>query len=108
MHTFFVSLDFSISGIRKFLKASEEQTHDNNQAYLPQRSQVLGTSLAAAHFVTFRGGRVRFQGKTEWVKLDKKTNSVDLPGMYDANYITEALDCSKMTLLYEGLENISK
>ena len=76
--------------------------------YLPQRAKMLGSDLAAAHFVAFRGGKVKFQGQDEWHAMEKNSDELPtLPRFYDPNWKTEALDCAGMKLVYEGLPNMS-
>lgn len=82
-----------------------------NQKFIPERLQILGCDLAAAHFVVFRGGAVKFCNKAEWIRDDTKTNKDyddKLPNTYDPDYIIEAIDFSKTPILYEGLQNIEK
>lgn len=75
------------------------------QAYIPERNEILGRDLAAAHFSVYRGAKVRFVGRPEWAKLDED-DEYDLPRFYDENYKVEAMDFEGMDLFYEGLENI--
>merc|ERR1712071_543339 len=108
MSTILNSLDWSPDGIRKILKQKREQELDALQQYFPLRAETLGTDLAAAHFIVHRGGKVKFHGSEEWIQMDPKKNESNLPKFYDKSFVTEALDCSQMTLTYQGLLNISK
>lgn len=68
---------------------------------------MLGADLAAAHFIAFRDGKVKFQGSDQWhVRKPRSDDLPTLPKFYDPSWRTEALDCSGMTLVYEGLPNI--
>lgn len=75
------------------------------QTYLPQRSQMLGSELAAAHFVVYRGGAIKFFGEDRWIRADSFGN-YSLPAHFDGSKVLEAVDCSKMELYYEGLSNM--
>ncbi|XP_011254274.1 distal membrane-arm assembly complex protein 2 [Camponotus floridanus] len=97
--------DFSFINFSKWLEHKIVTYHKHNQRFIPERHEVLGTDLAAAHFIVFRGGRVKFKGNTYWVKKDEK-GSYDLPNIYDHHYILEAVDASKVNLYYEGLSNL--
>ena len=104
---FLNSLDISIAGLKGFVKSSRQENLVLNQAYLPDRPRVLGPDLAAAHFVAFRGGRIRFRGVDGWfARLDD--GGVGFPRVRDPNFIVEALDCSKMDIIYEGFQNMSE
>jgi len=91
--------------------------------YNPKRNSILGNDLAAAHFVVFRKGKVRFMNKENWVdsyRKDAKPTDKDedlpvitfemcsLPVNYDPTYRVEAIDVSGMSLRYEGLLNFRK
>lgn len=91
--------------------------------YNPKRNEVLGNDLAAAHFVVFRKGKVKFFGHDQWVSEYRKDavpekDEDDLPAMqfelcalpttYDPRYLVEAVDLSNFPIRYEGLENLSK
>lgn len=97
--------DFSLINFPKWLHHRAIAFKKYDQRFRPERHKVLGADLAAAHFIVFRGGRVRFKGKTFWTKEDEK-GSCDLPTVYDHRYILEAVDASNVDLYYEGLSNL--
>lgn len=66
---------------------------------------MLGNELAAAHFIVYRNGAVKFFGDDKWIRADSFGN-YSLPVHYDGSKVVEALDCSKMELYYEGFSNL--
>ena len=102
------SIDLSPKGLKKILDERQERVLALSQQYIPLRAETLGSDLAAAHFVVHRGGKVKFLGQEEWIQLDKNSDESSLPRFYDASFLTEALDCSQMTLTHQGLLNMSK
>lgn len=80
-----------------------------NQKFIEERLNILGCDLAAAHFVVYRGGAVKFYNQTEWIRDDAKKNKEyddKLPNTYKPEYVLEAVDFSGTQILYEGLKNI--
>lgn len=98
-------IDLWPSSIMKWRRKKQEEIEKQLQQYLPERNAVLGDDLAAAHFVVFRGGAVKFLGEKNWIRKDKNGN-YDLPGHYSPDKVVEAIDCSDMNLYYEGLDNL--
>lgn len=49
----------------------------------------------------------RFTRSNEWVKKNE-LDEYDLPRLYDAKYLIDAIKCDNMDLLYEGLENVRR
>ncbi|XP_070169503.1 distal membrane-arm assembly complex protein 2 [Polyergus mexicanus] len=97
--------NFSLGNISKWF-AHQISVHSKlEQRFIPKRHEVLGADLATAHFIIYRGGRVKFKGNTNWTEKDKK-GSYDLPNKYDFHYILEAVDASNVDLYYEGLSNL--
>lgn len=76
------------------------------QQYLKERHNALGTDLAAAHFIVYRGGSVKFCGHNDWVTHGKEEYDDNLPRRYDPKFYVEALDLSGTNIIYEGLVNI--
>lgn len=76
------------------------------QQYLEERHNALGTDLAAAHFIVYRGGSVKFCDHSEWVTHGKEEYDDHLPNKYDPSFYVEALDLTGMKIVYEGLVNI--
>ena len=105
--TFMNKVKFSPAGLKKAWNEYQWDKLLLSQVYLPQRAEAVGAEIAAAHFVCFRGGKIRFYGQSDWTVKDPEDNEMShLPRFFDPSYKMEALDCSKMTLVYEGLQNI--
>lgn len=96
--------DVSVKGVKDWFQDRRDKLEQQMQAFIPERNEILGKDLAAAHFVVYRGGKVRFVGHTEWSQLDED-DEYDLPKFYDAKYKVEAINFEGMDLFYEGLEN---
>ncbi|CAG7718465.1 unnamed protein product [Allacma fusca] len=114
-------LDFRIPAIKRYFAKVNEEWEIKLQKYNAQRNAVLGDDLAAAHFIVFRKGRVKFVGQDNWVDKyrtdqEQEENELDLPDMqfdlcvlptaYDPNYLVEAIDATNIPLRYEGLDNL--
>lgn len=97
-------LNLTPTSIKKFFKRLEEDKNLVTQYYLPERTQVLGSELAAAHFTLYRGGSVKFFGDDNWHKADA-WGEYDLPNNRRDDMFLQAIDCSGMRLHYEGLQN---
>lgn len=82
-------LDFSRVGLMEYFSHVFYRQEKERQKFNPMRHGILGPDLAAAHFITFRGGRVKFVGHTEWW-LDKD----NLPPKYEEGYLIEKIDAS--------------
>lgn len=52
-------IDLSVSGWKKRREAKRVTLEIFMQQYIPERHQILGSDLAAAHFVVHRGGSVK-------------------------------------------------
>ncbi|GAB0096408.1 distal membrane-arm assembly complex protein 2 [Sergentomyia squamirostris] len=99
--------DLSYSGVKSWYAKKKLQLEKGMQAYIPERHEMLGSDLAAAHFIVFRGGRVRFVGQKDWIERQEDDDfELNLPKNYDRRFRVEAMDCSRMQLYYEGLVNI--
>ena len=104
--TFFqTDIEMNPTGIRKFLRKKIVQNHKTLQAFIPDRHEILGSDLGAAHFLIYQGGKVRFQGFDRWFHLNEDKSTVDLPSKFDPDYVLVEIDASDITIFYEGLEN---
>ena len=103
-------IQFTSYGLRKYWNELQESKLLASQAYVKERAEFLGPELATAHFVCFRGGKIRFHGQDEWIAKDPEDLFMDdlLPRYHVEHLKVESVDCSKMTLVYEGLENMSE
>lgn len=102
------AVQFTPYGVKKAWNEFQYNLLLQSQAYVKERAEFLGPELATAYFVCYRGGKVRFYGEKEWTVKDPKSYVMEnIPNIYVDFYKVEAVDCSKMEILYEGLENIS-
>lgn len=99
--------DFSPSGIRKWMEKRSIERERFMQQFIPERHEILGNDLAAAHFLVHRGGSIRFLGDDKWTKKNED-DEYHLPNKYVPNIFVEAIRCDNMELYYEGLENIRR
>uniref|UniRef100_A0A6P7GW71 ATP synthase subunit s-like protein n=1 Tax=Diabrotica virgifera virgifera TaxID=50390 RepID=A0A6P7GW71_DIAVI len=98
-------IDLSPGAIKKWWAKKKEHESKVLQSYIPERHQILGNELAAAHFIVHRGGSVKFFNEDKWIKADDD-NNYSLPRHYEEEKILQAIDCTDMDLYYEGLVNI--
>ncbi|KAG8235025.1 hypothetical protein J437_LFUL015076 [Ladona fulva] len=98
-------IDLRPSSIKRWWKRAKEDLEIINERYIPERVQILGNDLSAAHFVVFRNGAIKFYGKEEWIRKDED-EEYDLPEKFDPMLCVEAIDASKMSLHYDGLINL--
>lgn len=92
------------SAVKKWWSKRNEEKEIFMQQYLPERNQMLGNELAAAHFIVHRGGAVKFFGENKWIKANQ-FQQYSLPKHYDKDMVLQAIDCSDLSLYYEGLMN---
>lgn len=98
-------INLSPSAIKKWWANKQEFKNIWMQQYIPERNQMLGNELAAAHFIVHRGGAVKFFADDKWIKADQ-FNQYSLPKHYEEDKILQGIDCSGMDLYYEGLVNL--
>lgn len=98
-------INLSPSALKIWWEQRKERTERFLQQYVNERHETLGNELAAAHFIIFRGGSVKFCHEREWKKADKE-GEYNLPTKFHAAWKVEAIKCDNMILYYEGLENI--
>lgn len=96
--------DFSIGNIKNWYAHQKLVFTKQQQVFIPERHETLGADLATAHFIVFRGGKVRFRGNSQWIEYDEKV-LLNLPGKFDPTYVLEAVDVNGFDLHYEGLSN---
>ncbi|XP_055372955.1 distal membrane-arm assembly complex protein 2 [Condylostylus longicornis] len=100
-------IDLSPKSIKNWWDKRNENIERHMQSFIPERHQILGSDLATAHFVVFRGGAVKFLNNPQWVRKDDEGN-FNLPNKYIPAFKLEAIKCDNMVLYYEGLENIRR
>ncbi|KAK4873432.1 hypothetical protein RN001_015461 [Aquatica leii] len=93
------------TAIKQWWARKMERQNMLMQQYIPERNQTLGDELAAAHFIVYRGGAVKFFDDDKWIKANE-LKQYELPVHYDSEKILQAIDCSGMNLYYEGLANL--
>ncbi|XP_045464929.1 distal membrane-arm assembly complex protein 2 [Harmonia axyridis] len=99
--------DYSFEGIRKWWKKINIAKKKFEQSYLQDRNKILGNELAAAHFIVYRGGAIKFHGDDVWIKADENKN-YNLPEYYVRNKYIEAIDCTNTDIYYEALQNFQE
>lgn len=95
------------SAIKKYWKKIYEKRERYMQQHIPERHNILGNDLAAAHFIVFRKGKVKFQDQHQWTMMDEN-EEYDLPSRYQHGMFVEHIDCEGMRIYYEGLDNIRR
>ncbi|GJQ79689.1 hypothetical protein Trydic_g5837 [Trypoxylus dichotomus] len=98
-------IDLSPSSIKKWWAKKKRNQAIIAQNFIPERNQVLGNELAAAHFIVFRGGAVKFFGQDHWIKANQ-FKQYELPNRFEEHWYLQAIDCTDMELFYEGLSNL--
>lgn len=101
-------ISWSPTNIKKMLNRNMEKKERYMQQFIKERHEILGNDLAAAHFLIYRQGKVKFLGQGEWIKLNKDDDQVNLPDKYQHGMFLEAADCEGVKLYYEGLENLRR
>lgn len=97
--------NFSPQAFRKWMKKVKREAALFDMRYIPERHEILGSNLAAAHFLVHRGAAIRFVGSSEWIK--RQGDEYNLPNKYNPDYIIEAIDVLDMKLYYEGFHNVT-
>lgn len=105
VHALQKGIDIRPSAIVNWYRNFKHRVNLVDQSYRKERVATLGFDLAAAHFLVYRGGKVRFKNAQEWCQKDED-GEYDLLRHYTPDVFVEALDASEVNLLYEGLENM--
>lgn len=87
--------DWSWDGFRRYVERNQRMLNLKRQRFISLRHGVLGPDLATAHFITHRGGRVKFVGHSEWF-----TDDEPLPKKFDDNYLIEKVDATSELFAY--------
>lgn len=98
------SIEFTPSGLKKWFAERDDEINVMYHSYVPERNEMLGNELAAAHFIVSRGGAVKFANEDKWIKADERKN-YSLPRFYCGDKFLEAIDCLDMDLVYESMAN---
>lgn len=97
--------DMSPSAFKGWWAKKKEREAIALQQYLPERHAMLGSELAAAHFLVHRGAAVKFFGDDKWIKANA-LNDYELPKKYQDDLYLQAIDCTDVELYYEGMVNL--
>lgn len=102
-----MTYDWSLKSIGAWYSRKRTEFRKYNQRYIPDRVKALGSDIAAAHFIVYRGGAVRFLNHDNFIQWtdQKEEYNQHLPDTYDPKYFVEAIDASSLLLYYNGLEN---
>ncbi|XP_011196082.1 distal membrane-arm assembly complex protein 2 [Zeugodacus cucurbitae] len=98
-------INLSPSALKEWWRKRNERVEKHMQKYVQERHEILGAELAAAHFLLYRGGAVKFLHERGWMRANDE-GEFNLPNKYHPAFKIEGLRCDNMTLYYEGLENI--
>lgn len=103
-----MAYDWSLKNIGVWYDRKRTEFHKYNQRYISDRVKALGSDIAAAHFMVYRGGAIRFRGHDQFIQWTDQNEEYNehLPETYDPNYFVEAIDASNLLIYYEGLENL--
>lgn len=94
--------DFTFRGLKNWWQTHKKDLEAYKQRYISQRVETLGPELAAAHFVVYRGGAVKFYNSPNWIRADKEKR-YNLPSKFVPNVAVEAIDAGDTELLYESV-----
>ncbi|XP_050311847.1 distal membrane-arm assembly complex protein 2 [Anthonomus grandis grandis] len=97
-------INLSPKAIKKWWARKKDFEERFMQQYIPERHNILGPELAAAHFIVYRGGAVKFHDENKWIKAID--GHYELPDRYKKGMHLQAIDCTDMNLRYEGLDNL--
>lgn len=98
--------DLSLKLFANWQKWKKFNDMRDDQRYMPERHKFLGPDLATTHFITARGGKIKFVNNDKWITvadIDDKT----VPSFYVPGFFVEEIDASGMNLCYEGFDNLS-
>uniref|UniRef100_W8B2F4 ATP synthase subunit s-like protein n=1 Tax=Ceratitis capitata TaxID=7213 RepID=W8B2F4_CERCA len=98
-------INLSPSAIKEWWRKRNERVEKHMQQFIQERHEILGPELAAAHFLLYRGGAVKFLHERNWLRANED-GEFNLPNKYHPAFKVEALRCDNMVLYYEGLENL--
>lgn len=74
---------------------------------MPERHECLGPDLATTHFLTMRGGKVKFVNNDKWITYDDLKHE-RIPSFFVPGFLVKEIDASGTNLCYEGFSNLSK
>lgn len=102
-----MSYDWSLKSIFSWFVRKRIEFYKYNQRYIPERVKALGSDIAIAHYIVYRGGAIKFRGHDEIIQWTNKEEEyfANLPTTYDPNYFVEVIDASNLMLYYPAMEN---
>jgi len=92
-------------GYKEWKKFKRFEEMHKDQKYLPDRHKTLGPDLATTHFITVRGGKIKFIGNDKWTTKED-VEQLRVPNIYIPGYYVEEIDASEMDILFEGFDNM--
>lgn len=98
--------DFSTLRLRDWWKHKRDSFKEFVESNEYEKYATLGPDLAAAKFIIFVGGKIRFKNHDEWIDRTKKNEISKLPNIYDESYILEEIDLNRFPLRYKHLHFI--
>lgn len=104
----FNPLTISSQRFREWKEKVKREMEIEQQKFVEERHNILGSDLAAAHFIVYRGGKVKFHNSNKWIEMnaDKETYP-DLPPRFVRNLYLHSIDASNTNIRYEGLINFT-
>lgn len=102
-----MSYDWSLKSIFSWFVRKRIEFYKYNQRYMVERVKALGSDIAIAHFIVYRGGGIRFRGHKNVIQWTNKKEEyyANLPTTYDPNYFVEGIDAANLMLYYPAMEN---
>jgi len=98
--------EFTPDGIKKYVSNKYNDSQRDQQLVKMERVAVFGSDIAAAYFVLYEEGKIKFKHSEEWIGINKNEDDL-LPNYFDSTYILTELDMNDVVLRYEGLTNFT-
>ncbi|KAK9511471.1 hypothetical protein O3M35_000119 [Rhynocoris fuscipes] len=100
-------MNVSVEGYRAWKAKMSLEREIFDQRFIKERHDILGDDIAAAHFIVYRNGRVRFKDNEKWIeKPPDEEDCFELPNKFVRNMYLEAIDASNTRIRHEGLVNL--
>ncbi|XP_017766869.1 PREDICTED: ATP synthase subunit s-like protein [Eufriesea mexicana] len=98
--------DFCTLRLRDWWNHKKDSFAESAENFQYKKYEILGPDLAAAKFIIFVGGKIRFKDHDEWIDKTKTNEISKLPNEFDETYILEEIDLNKFSLRYKQLHFI--
>lgn len=76
------------------------------QSYDPEHVEMVGADLACSYIFVTSGGAIKFLGEDHFLRAKSRFDSYSLPVDKNEKFKIEAIDASKIPLVYEALRNL--